>query len=374
MIKVGITGQSGFIGIHLANNLLLNKEKYALMPFQDDYFVDNELLENFIRECDVIVHLAAVNRHNDPQYIYNTNIELVEKLIAALESTDSRPTVIMSSSIQEERGNIYGDSKRKGRELLVQWAEKSGANFIGLIMPNVFGPFGVPFYNSVISTFAHQVINNEQPKIEVDAELRLIYVQDLVQTILKYIDQTDSKNVVTAVEVEHIGVSKVSELLAKMLTYKDLYVDKGIFPDLSNYFDVCLFNTFRSYLPAEHFPVKYIKHSDNRGDFVEVIRNISGGQTSYSTTKPGITRGNHFHLRKIERFAVIQGRALIKLRRFGTDEIIEYVVDGNEPSFVDMPIWYTHNIQNIGNEDLVTMFWINEFFDPADPDTYYEEV
>ena len=163
-------------------------------------------------------------------------------------------------------------------------------------------------------------------------------------------------------------------MLKKLQGFKAEYVDKGIFPDLSNRFEVNLFNTFRSYVPDAHFPVKYIKHSDPRGDYVEAVKFLSGGQSAYSTTKPGITRGNHFHTRKVERFAVIQGRASIKLRKFGTNKVIEYIIDGSEPGYVDMPVWYTHNITNIGDTELLTLFWINEFYDPADPDTYFEIV
>jgi len=160
------------------------------------------------------------------------------------------------------------------------------------------------------------------------------------------------------------------------INYKvfDTYVVNGIFPALDDWFEVCLFNTFRSYLPKEHFPVKYNKHSDQRGIYVETMKFNSKGQVSFSTTLPGITRGNHFHTRKVERFAVIQGNASIKLRKYGTDEVIEYILNGDEPAYVDIPIWYTHNITNIGDNELLTMFWINEFYEPDDPDTYYEPV
>jgi len=175
-------------------------------------------------------------------------------------------------------------------------------------------------------------------------------------------------------EVPYRAKYKVLELLDKLQGYYDTYVMNGIFPDLTDWFEVCLFNTFRSYLPKQHFPVKFHKHSDQRGIYVETMKFNSRGQVSFSTTLPGISRGNHFHTRKIERFAVIKGKASIKLRKYGTDEIIEYILDGVEPAYVDMPIWYTHNITNIGDMELLTMFWINEVYDPNDPDTYYEQV
>jgi UDP-2-acetamido-2,6-beta-L-arabino-hexul-4-ose reductase len=374
MIKIGITGQAGFIGTHLYNTLGLRPEKYERIPFKDEFFQADETLDAFVRECDVIVHLAALNRHSDAEVLYQTNIELVQKLIAAMERTESKPYVIMSSSLQEERDNLYGRSKREGRELFNQWADRNGACFTGLIIPNVFGPFGVPFYNSVISTFSHQVVNNLEPKIEVDAKLSLIYVGDLVERIIGLTTEKDEKKCERVIEVEPMAQYKVSELLGKLKGYREMYQIKGVFPDLSDRFELCLFNTFRSYIPMDHFPVSYTQHADPRGVYVEAMKFCSEGQAAYSTTVPGITRGNHFHTRKVERFAVISGKASIKLRKYGSDEVFEYIIDGENPGYVDMPIWYTHNITNIGDTELLTMFWINEFYDPSDPDTYFEEV
>ena len=397
MIKIGITGQAGFIGTHLFNTLSLHPDKYIIIPFRDEFFKSEEVLDAFVKQCDVIVHLAAMNRHNDPNVLYKTNIELVQKLIDSMERTNSKPYVIMSSSLQEERDNIYGLSKKEGRELFNQWADRNSAKFTGLIIPNVFGPFGVPFYNSVISTFSYQICNKQEPKIEVDNELKLIYVGDLVNIIFSlfpadyaeknadYADIVNTEDTESTegtegwlppkvLEVPYRAKYKVTELLGKLQGYYDSYVVNGIFPDLTDWFEVCLFNTFRSYIPKEHFPVRYHKHSDQRGIYVETMKFNSRGQVSFSTTLPGITRGNHFHTRKVERFAVIKGKASIKLRKYGTDEIIEYILDGEEPAYVDMPIWYTHNITNIGDTKLLTMFWINEFYDPNDPDTYYEPV
>jgi UDP-2-acetamido-2,6-beta-L-arabino-hexul-4-ose reductase len=372
MIRVGITGQAGFIGTHLYNFLNLKKDEIALVPFRDDYFSDFKRLEEFVSQCDILVHLAALNRHNDPQAIYDTNIELVQKLIKAFENTGSKPHVLFSSSIQEERENIFGLSKRKGREILAKWAEKNNSLFTGLIIPNVFGPFGNPFYNSVVATFAHQLNHNEEPGVDVDASLRLIYIGDLVKIICNcFYNKISDKEC----KVLHSIEIKVTEILSYFKSFKSLYVEKGIFPDLNDTFERNLFNTFVCYIDIDkYFPVKLKQSNDERGSFVETIKLVSGGQVSFSSTKPGITRGNHFHTRKAERFAVIKGKALIQLRRIGTDKVINFMLDGNEPAYVDMPVWYTHNITNVGNDDMYTIFWINEFFDPADPDTYFEKV
>jgi UDP-2-acetamido-2,6-beta-L-arabino-hexul-4-ose reductase len=372
MINIGITGQAGFIGTHLFNFLGVKKDEVTRVPFQDNFFSDQDKLETFVKQCDTIVHLAALNRHNDPQAIYDTNIDLVRKLISALETTRSKPHLLFSSSIQEDRDNIFGKSKREGRELLFKWAEKNGALFTGLVIPNVFGPFGNPFYNSVVATFSHQLTHNEEPKIEVDAQVKLIYISDLVKIIYDAISNKISEK---EYKVTHSDEIKVTEILSLLQNFKSLYFEKGIFPDLNDPFERKLFNTFVCYIDVEsYYPVKFKLSTDERGSFVETIKLNGGGQVSFSTTKPGITRGNHFHTRKAERFAVIKGKALIQLRRVGNDKVFNFELDGSEPAYVDMPVWYSHNITNIGDEDLYTIFWISEFFNPSDPDTFFEKV
>jgi UDP-2-acetamido-2,6-beta-L-arabino-hexul-4-ose reductase len=371
MVRIGITGQVGFIGTHLYNTLGMHKEEVERVPFQDDFFQDQAILREFTGKCDVIVHMAGVNRFHDPKTLYETNVALVKKLIEALNAIDHKPHVVFSSSTQEERDNPYGKSKLEGRKLFIEWAKKSGAPFTGMVIPNVFGPFGMPFYNSVVATFSHQMANNLEPKIDIDAELALIYVNDLVSEIWKVIKERVVSQEYRVAETTNI---KVSKILEKMVGYRDGYMKSGILPDISGYFDLCLFNTFRSFLPVEFFPKQYTVHADNRGQFVELVKTPNGGQTSYSSTKPGITRGNHFHVRKVERFMVVQGEAVMRLRRIGTDRAIEYQLSGTRPAFVDVPVWYTHNITNTGKDELYTVFWINELFNRDDPDTFFESV
>jgi len=368
--RIGITGQAGFMGTHLFNYFGLQKNLVRI-PFDDAYFEEQSLLEQFVKQCDVIVHLAAMNRHGDPQVIYDTNIRLVKQLIQALQKTDSRPHVLMSSSTQEKRDNPYGISKKEGREMLAKWAHQNDVIFTGLVIPNVYGPFGLPFYNSVISTFSYQLTHKKQPHIETDARLNLIYINELIEVFYKKI--IDGSNE-ALYQVKHRDEANVKELLQLLKGFKNTYMENKTFPELRNSFQVNLFNTFRSYINKDFFPVALTKKSDERGTFVETVKASCGGQFSFSTTKPGITRGNHFHTRKVERFAVIQGEAIIRLRKIGTNEKIEYRVNGKQPAFVDMPIWYTHNITNVGDKDLYTLFWINEFFDPNNPDTYYEKL
>lgn len=372
MKRIGITGSNGFIGSHLYYSLGLFPEKYERINFDKSYFSNHKLLDEFVQKCDVIVHLAAMNRHESEQVIYDTNIGLVSNLIDSLIRTKSQAHVILSSSTQEEKDNLYGKSKKEGRAALISWAEKYNGKVSGLIIPNVFGSFGKPFYNSFIATFCYQLTHGQTPTINNDGQVNLIYVQELIQRIILEIDLEKSS---PEVIVKPTASKAVSYVLSILLDFKEKYFDRGEIPLINDSFEFNLFNTFRSYIEySQHFPIKFKQFSDNRGAFVEIIRLEIGGQCSFSTTVPGITRGNHYHTRKIERFAVIKGKALIQLRKIGTSEVLDFYLDGDEPAYVDMPIWYTHNIKNIGEEDLYTIFWINEPFNPEDADTYFETV
>ncbi len=372
MKRIGITGQQGFIGYHLYQTLKLYPEHYQLVEYSRAFFENESLLDEFVAQADVIVHLAAVNRHHDKDSLFDTNLDLVRKLIASLKRTKSKAHVIMSSSTQEERDNPYGQSKKAGRSLLSSWSIANDNAFTGLIIPNVFGPFGKPYYNSVVATFSHQLTHGEVPQVDNDAQLKLIYVGEVVDEIISSIDSAENQH---EKYLAPTAEASVREILEKLEYFKGLYFDKGEIPQLNCSFDLQLFNTFRSYIElTTYFSKKFKLHKDERGSFVEILRMKNGGQFSFSSTHPGITRGNHFHTRKIERFAVISGKARIQLRRVGTDEVHEFYLDGSEPAYVDMPIWCTHSITNVGTETLFTNFWINEPFDQSDPDTWLEVV
>ncbi len=369
MYKVGITGQQGFVGSHLFNFLGL-KNDIELVSFEKSLFENEDHLMSFVQQCDVIVHLAAMNRHDNPHLIHDTNVALVKKIIKACKSGNTKPTILFSSSTQENLDNLYGLSKKRGGELLEEWGTTSGARIVNMVIPNVFGPFGKPRYNSVVATFCHAITRGENPTIINDSEVKLIYINELTQHIYQYI----TTNVNGKIIVPHYHELKVSTLLEKLLNFKKTYLDEKSFPSIANATDLALFNTFRCYIPQDFYPVKYKNNIDGRGNFVEIARTNSVGQFSFSTTVPGVTRGNHFHTRKAERFAVIKGRASIKLRKVDQAEVVEYILDGNEPAYVDMPIWYTHNITNIGDDELLTLFWINEPYNSEDPDTYFVNV
>lgn len=374
MIRIGITGQRGFVGTHLYNELGLHPDEFQRILFDDSYFHDDICLRKFVKECDVIVHLAAMNRHPDVQVLYETNIRLVNQLISAMEFENVTPYVLFSSSTQEELDNEYGKSKREGYRLLNEWSRRNGANFTRMVIPNVYGPFGRPNYNSFIATFCYKLTHGETPQILKDSRVKLIYVGNLCKHIIEKVRIANTN--ASIIECDYVPFDfekSVTDILNLLISFKSFYFEQGIIPILNDINEVNLFNTFCGYIDfSSIYPRKLVKHEDSRGIFVETIKLGIGGQVSFSTTASGITRGNHYHTRKIERFTVIHGKAKIQLRKIGTNEILNFYLDGAEPSYVDMPIWYTHNITNIGNEELYTQFWINEWYNSEDGDTYFE--
>ncbi|MDA9676598.1 NAD-dependent epimerase/dehydratase family protein [Flavobacteriaceae bacterium] len=371
-MKIGITGQRGFVGTHLTNNIKFLCEEFELVPYENKYFDEVDKLDLFISQCDVVVHLSGINRHSDEDFLYKKNIELTETLISSLIKSKNKTHLIFSSSTQESNSSAYGKSKLESRKKFLDWSKQYGNKFTGLIIPNLFGPFCKPNYNSVVATFCDKIINKGVPEVIDDKYIDLLYVQDLC---LKIIDIIKLGITDPSLNIKYLKRIKVSDLLTKLNTFASQYIEFGNIPDLNNHFDISLFNTLRSCIEYKtFFPKQYNKHNDLRGSFFELIRTNSKGQFSFSDTYQNKIRGNHFHTRKIERFSVIRGKALIEIRRVDNDEKISLTIDGKSPSYVDMPIWYTHNIKNIGNTELITLFWINEPYNPEDADTYFVNV
>lgn len=370
-MKIGITGQNGFIGYHLTQTIKYKHSDYTLVPFQKSFFEKESLLKEFVSSCNVIVHLAGVNKGQTDQEVYDRNMEITNSLKKALVGARFQGQLLFASSSQENGDSIYGKAKKESRVLLEHTTNALRGKFTGLIIPNVFGPFCKSNYNSFVATFCSKILNDEASEVIQDANVPLLYVGNLVEQILEVI--RESKN--SLIQIQPDLEVKVTEVLDILNSFKVSYIDCNTIPSLQTHFELQLFNTFRSYLDLENrYPSLLEKNSDQRGFFSEIIRTEIGGQFSYSTTLPNITRGNHFHTRKIERFIVIRGKAKISLRKIGSTEVYEYLLDGENPSYVDMPIWYTHNITNIGDEPLITSFWINEPYDTEDTDTYFENV
>jgi len=369
-LNVGITGMIGFIGSHLRDRLL-REENVSIVPFEDSYFEDIEKLRGFLSDSNVVVHLAAMNR-GDADEIYNVNVGLVSKLVSQMEVLQVTPHVIFSSSIQSMLDNPYGCSKKEGERIFEEWSNKNNAPVTILTIPNVYGDGCRPHYNSAVATFCHELTHGGKPEILKDKELGLVYINELTEIIWEKI--LNSPTGFENVKIKGTVTAKVSEILTLLEKFKEYYFQKKAVPTFKSKFEQNLYNVFLTYIDEPYYHQEPTIHSDSRGMLFEIIKQEQGGQIFYSTTKPGIVRGNHYHTRKIEKFCVVQGEAIIRLRRIGTDRIIEYRVSGQNPGIVDMPIFYTHNIENVGEGDLHTLFWTNELYDPDDSDTFYEEV
>jgi len=368
--RIVITGLVGFMGSHLRDRL--SREQDIEVPaFEDEYFSHPDALKEVLRGADAVVHLAAMNR-GDEDELYRTNVELVRKLIAQLEQLSERPHVLFSSSTQAELDNPYGRSKKEGERLLREWSERTNAPVTSMVIPNVFGDKGRPFYNSVVATFCHLLTHGGTPEVKVDKELDLIYINELCDEFLQCISSPPAG--FRRYQVPATSRVKVTDILMALNHFRDCYYDKKVVPYLSDDFQRNLYNVFLSYAEPSDYEQSLLLRTDDRGSLFEIVKQEGGNQIFFSTTKPGIIRGNHYHTRKMEKFCVVRGSAVIRLRRIGTDEIIEYKVAGSKPVVVEMPIFYTHNIENIGNDELCTLFWTNEVYNPDDPDTFFEKV
>ncbi len=368
-MKIGITGANGFIGWHMRCYLATRKDVQEFRVADRKVFSELSKLNQFVEGLDVIVHLAGVNRAS-PDELVQGNIEPANKLVMALKETGNTSFLAYTSSTQTLMSDTpYAEGKAVVSQIFREWANEEGASFVNVIIPHVFGEYGRPYYNSAVATFAHQIANGEQPSIHSDGMLELVHVQDLVQQIIQLYSDRVTGDI--RIKGRPTGVVEAASLLQNLY---ETYVMKGQFPDLSSHFNRCMFNTLRGALDDSKRQIVVTKHADDRGWLVEAVKASSGGQCFVSTTMPGITRGNHFHLRKVERFIVLQGRAQIKLRKLLTNEVITYDLDGANPSYIDMPTMHTHSITNTGDNDLITLFWADEFFDAEKPDTTFEEV
>ena len=368
-LTVGVTGASGFVGRHTV--LALKQADCRVVPLGRDETGDPQRLARLVADCDVVVHLAGANRGDEAE-VAAANISLAWSLVQAFETAGVSPRVVYAGSTQEEAGNSYGNSKREAGEVLMDWARRQQTVATSLTIPNVFGPGCKPFYNSVTATFCHLLATGEEPTVQVDKDLELIFVGDLAAEIADYVVAHPEET--GRVRVYGELHATVSELLVELRTMAAAYFANGEVPDLSNESRRQLFATFLSHVPAEAQAHNRVKHADARGDFVEVLKLREAGQVSFSTTRPGVTRGDHYHTRKFEWFCVVRGQAVIRLRPVGGGEIIEHAVDGSQPRFITIPPMFTHHIENVGGEELLTLFWISEQYDADDADTFFEPV
>ena len=360
--RIAISGGSGFLGFHtraLLQSLGHNVEVIAL----GERF-DAESARQSLEGADRFIHLAGVNRGSDSEVAHG-NATFARQLADVLKQCDSPPAALaFANSIQAGNGTVYGQAKQEAGSLLEDVAAATGSAFIDIHLPNLFGEHGLPFYNSVTATFCHLLARGERPEVLQDKELSLMHAQHAAELLCGLHDATSFDSTLIS----------VSGLLERLEATADCYRD-GTIPSLSTDFDRDLFNTYRSYLRPEDRVFKLNRNADTRGSFFEIVRaKDSANQASFSTTVPGITRGQHYHLRKVERFAVLAGSAQISMRRLFTSETLSYEVTGDDPVAIDMPTMWSHKITNTGMDTLYTAFWSNELFDIEAPDTFAEEV
>lgn len=369
-MKIIISGHNGFVGKHFIRNLKKNAIKGSIEKLTRSDFLDVKKLINKINPNDIIVHFASVNRDIDEKSLIKKNNEINNQLYKALNSINFKGKLFFSSSTQELQKTAYGLIKKEARIKFEEQSKLLGYKFYGLIIPNLFGPFCKPNYNSFIATFSNQIIEGITPKINEDKIIDLLYIDDLIDMIMSLISSKTQD-----IKFNNVTRISVSEVLDKLKDYSKIYIKKGDIPSLESNFEIQLFNTFRSYVNTkEFFPKEYKSFHDKRGTFFELTRSSSKSQSSFSITNKGQIRGQHYHTRKIERFSIVKGKARLTLREILSKNKIEFILDGNNPSYVDIPIWHTHSLENIGSDELITFFWINEHFSETDHDTYPEIV
>jgi UDP-2-acetamido-2,6-beta-L-arabino-hexul-4-ose reductase len=357
--SVLISGGHGFLGWHIA--CAFHAEGWAVtrLAREDDW-------ASKAMGAKILVHCAGTNRGSEAE-IRDGNSEAATRA-AELVQSGQIAHVIYLNSTQSGNGSVYGEAKELAGKLLETACEHQAVTFTEVLVPNVFGEHGLPNYNSFVATFCATVASGAKPSIENDKELALAHASDVADHVVQV--AACKGDVESGIITSNSTVSNIANLLG---TQHASYV-AGVLPDLTDRFERLLFNTLRSFMYPASYPFILDPKRDNRGHLVETIKAGSGGQSFVSWTHPEITRGNHYHRRKFERFLVLEGEAEIKLRRLFHDEVVTFRVGGNTPGPVDMPVLHTHNITNVGKGELVTMFWTNEIFDPEHPDTYAEMV
>ena len=361
-MKIVLTGAHGFLGWHTRVRMHALTD-HEVVPIGRDSWHD---LPELCRGADAVVHLAGINRADDDE-VETGNRRLAQDVGAAILADGGSPRIIFANSIHAGNGTPYGNGKLAASHALSEVADRVGSTFVDVRLPNIFGEHGRPRYNSFVATFADAVVQGIEPQI-VDREVDLLHVQSAARAVLDALTTSADR-------LDPVGeTTTVRRVYQTLKSFRQIYRD-GDVPPLLGTLDVDLFNTLRAALFPEHYPISLTTHCDERGRLVETVRAHGGqGQTFVSTTRPGVTRGDHFHLRKVERFVVLAGRARISLRRLFTGEIVSFDVNGDEPVVVDMPTMWVHNITNTGDLDVMTLFWTNTLFDPHDQDTYWEPV
>lgn len=369
-MKILVTGAKGFIGKNLVAELR-NRNYTNIFEFSRE--TDPSLLNKYCNEADFVFHLAGINRPNKQSEFMDGNYGFTSKLLEMLKKHNNTCPVLISSSIQAKLDNPYGISKKACEDLLFEYSKETGSKVLVYRFPNVFGKWCRPNYNSVVATFCHNIARGLPITVnDPSVVMNLVYIDDVVEELIYALNGNENTDG-NLYSVPVVHTVSLGEIVDFIYSFKKSREERSI-PDMSNPFTKKLYSTYLSYLPEDQFSYDLKMNIDQRGSFTEFIKTLDRGQVSVNISKPGITKGNHWHHTKNEKFLVVSGEGVIRFRKIDLDEIIEYFVSGDKLEVVDIPIGYTHNIENLGDTDMVTIMWANEWFDPDKPDTYYAEV
>lgn len=382
-MKVFVTGSNGFVGknlVYTLKNIADKKDKSFgidadIIVLEYDIGLNEECFDEYCKQADFVINLAGVNRPKEQSEFITGNSSFVEDLTNTLKKYGNKCPILLSSSIQAELDNPYGISKKQGEDILFSYGEETGAAVYVYRFMNIFGKWCRPNYNSVIATFCNNIasglpitVNNR------DALLKLVYIDDVVKEMVNAIKGKVVLNEKTGFcEVPTFYEATVGEVADLIYSFRQSRENKSV-PNCGNSFVHKLYSTYISYIPKHEFSYPLIMNTDDRGSFTEILKTPDRGQVSVNISKPGITKGNHWHHTKNEKFCVVSGEGIIKFRKIGEDDVIEYHVNGEKIEVVDIPVGYTHSIVNEGEDDMITIMWASELFNPNAPDTYFEEV
>ena len=381
-MKILVTGAKGFVGQNLVEtlkNIRDGKDKTRgidsdITIFEYDIDSSPAQLDSYTSECDFVFHLAGVNRPKDEKEFMEGNFGFTSLLLDKLKKNNNKAPIIITSSIQAALDNPYGLSKKAGEDLIFNYGEKNDVNTFVYRLPNVFGKWCRPNYNSAVATFCYNIAHRLDITVNDRSHMMtLVYIDDVVDELLNALKGTANKDGnYCKVSVEHkITLGEITDLI---YSFNESRNNRYI-PDMPDgSFTKKLYSTYLSYLPGDKFSYPLVMNCDNRGSFTEMFKTINNGQVSVNISKPGITKGQHWHNTKNEKFVVVSGKGVIRFRKPGETEVYEYYVSGDKLEVVDIPVGYTHNIENLGETDMITIMWCNECFNPDKPDTYFEEV